>query len=83
MHKIVFTKTARKKLDKLPSREQHRIADKIDELANDPRPPGCKKLTNRGQYRIRIGDYRVIYDIEDKMLVVLVIDVDHRKQVYE
>ena len=83
MYKIVFTKTANKKLNRLSASIQERIAAKIDELANNPRPHGSKKLTNKSGHRIRIGDYRVIYEIEDKVLVVLVIDVDHRKQVYD
>ncbi len=53
------------------------------ELAFDPRPSGCKKLKGRNAYRIRIGDYRAIYDIIDNKLIITVINVAHRKDVYE
>lgn len=60
-----------------------RILKSISELAADARPPGCKKLTGRQGYRIRIGDYRVIYNIEDRILTVFVIDIGHRKDIYD
>lgn len=56
--------------------------DRIVELGEVPRPPGCKKMKGDDSWRIRVGDYRVIYDIVDARLVVLVLKVDHRKQVY-
>jgi mRNA interferase RelE/StbE len=59
------------------------IEDKILELENDPRPPGCKKLKGRDAYRIRIGDYRAIYEIQDQKLILTVITIGHRKNVYE
>ncbi len=55
----------------------------ISNLASNPRPDGYKKLMGRPGYRIRIGDYRVIYKIEDKILIVFVIDIGHRKNIYE
>jgi len=57
--------------------------DKLLELEHDPRPPGCKKLRGRDAWRIRIGDYRAIYEIEDDRLIVTVITVGQRKEVYE
>ena len=53
------------------------------ELEQDPRPLGCKKLKGRDAYRIRIGDYRVIYEIQDGKLIVTVITIGHRREVYE
>jgi mRNA interferase RelE/StbE len=53
------------------------------ELEHDPRPPGCKKLRGRDAWRIRIGDYRAIYEIDDGRLIVTVITVGHRREVYE
>ena len=61
---------------------QRRILSRIELLAENPRPPGAIKLTGQDAYRIRIGDYRVIYAIADKQLVVLVVDVGHRWDVY-
>ena len=55
----------------------------IADLANDPRPPGCKKLKGRPGYRIREGNYRVIYEINDKILTVTVVEAGDRKEVYE
>lgn len=83
MYSIIFEKSAQKKLYKLPSDARDKIIAKIQALANNPRPYGSKKLTGRPGHRIRIGNYRVIYLIDDGMLTVLIIDVDDRKQIYE
>jgi mRNA interferase RelE/StbE len=61
---------------------QRRIVEKIEALADDPRPAGSVKLTGHGAYRIRVGDYRVIYAVADDQLVVLVVEVGHRREVY-
>ncbi|MGA0557011.1 type II toxin-antitoxin system RelE family toxin [Larkinella sp. VNQ87] len=55
----------------------------IKALADNPRPFGCKKLKGRKGYRIRVGDYRVVYEINDGILVVLIIDVGHRREIYD
>ena len=57
--------------------------NKMLELENNPRPSGCKKLQGRNGYRIRSGDYRIIYEVEDKIITVTVIDVGHRKDIYQ
>jgi mRNA interferase RelE/StbE len=80
---VLILPSAQKQLDKLPNAIATRIEDKMLDLENDPRPPGCKKLKGRDAYRIRIGDYRVIYEIHDGRLVVTVITVGHRREVYE
>jgi len=67
---------------RLPKELRARIAEKLAALSVNPRPPGCVKLTNQDVYRIRVGDYRIIYTIEDDRLIVLVIDVGHRREVY-
>jgi mRNA interferase RelE/StbE len=73
-----------KQLKKIPSELQERIQIKIDDLATEPRPNGVKKLKGKeNAYRIRIGDYRVIYDIFDDLLVVNVVEVGHRKNIYK
>ncbi|WP_445632222.1 type II toxin-antitoxin system RelE family toxin [Nostoc sp. DSM 114167] len=75
---------ALKQLKKIPSELQERIQIKIDDLATEPRPNGVKKLKGKeNAYRIRIGDYRVIYDIFDDLLVVNVVEVGHRKNIYK
>jgi mRNA interferase RelE/StbE len=55
---------------------------RVEALEADPRPSGCKKLTNSELWRIRVGDYRVVYSIEDAKLVVLVVRVGHRREIY-
>ncbi|MEO0844297.1 MAG: type II toxin-antitoxin system RelE/ParE family toxin [Cyanobacteria bacterium J06633_8] len=81
-YQIEFTTRASKQLKKLPKEEQTRIRAKIDELANNPRPDGVVKLTNSESYRIRAGSYRVLYDIFDDILLISVVKVSHRKDVY-
>ncbi|MEO1670657.1 MAG: type II toxin-antitoxin system RelE/ParE family toxin, partial [Cyanobacteria bacterium J06631_2] len=58
------------------------ISDAISNLAENPRPSGCKKLKGRPAWRIRVGIYRVIYKISDRQLIITVIDVGHRKDIY-
>ncbi|NJL57653.1 type II toxin-antitoxin system RelE/ParE family toxin [bacterium] len=82
-YRIEFLKTAQKELRKLPQEMQQRIAVKIDSLLLDPYPPDSKKLKNgNGRFRIRAGDYRIIYCLEDEQLVILVIKIGHRRDVY-
>ena len=79
---IEILRSAQKQLAKIERREQQRVVEKIRMLAENPHPPGCKKLTPRSAWRIRIGDYRVIYEIHDDRLMVLVVTIGHRKEAY-
>lgn len=82
-YEIQISKSASKQIKKLPSEIQERIQVKVDSLAIEPRPDGVKKLKGRENgYRIRVGDYRIIYDIYDDVLLVTVVDVGHRSSVY-
>lgn len=83
MYQLVIDRSAQKQLGKIPPPHFNRIIKAINNLADNPRPTGCKKLTGRSGYRIRIGNYRVIYNIDDKILIVFVIDAGHRKNIYE
>jgi len=75
--------TARRQLLRVPGRIRSRIGNAIRALAADPRPPGCKKLTGATDYfRIRVGDYRVLYEVRDRDVLVLVIKIGHRREVY-
>jgi mRNA interferase RelE/StbE len=76
---------AKKSIKALPQKAKDAIGKKIDALADDPRPPGAEKMKGefKGHYRIRAGDYRIIYTIEEQVLVVLVIRVGHRKDIYK
>lgn len=81
-YSIVLAKPAQKQLDKLPDAIANAIAEDIFLLAENPRPIGCKKLKGTDSYRIRIGNYRVIYYIQDNLLIVKVVAVGHRKDIY-
>ena len=83
-YQIELASTARKQLDKLPKPTQKRIATAIDNLKETPRPPGTKKLKGADDlWRVRAGSYRVIYQIQDEQLLVLVVKIGHRKKVYK
>ena len=82
-YKVELTKTAQKQLDKLPDNVALPLIKVIQRLADNPRPQGYKKLKGREGFRIRKGDYRIIYDICDELLVVDVIALGHRREIYE
>ena len=79
---VVITRDARKELSRLPTQMQTRIARAILALESDPFPHGCKKLKNRDGYRIRIGDYRVLYFADGKVRRIVVGVIGHRREVY-
>lgn len=82
-HQVQLAPAAFKQLEKLPRRDQLRIRDVIDELSLTPRPPGVKKLTGgEDLWRVRVGDYRILYQIQDEVLMVLVVRIAHRRDVY-
>jgi len=83
MYEILLTSIAVKDYNKIPQKEVKKINKAIDELADDPRPHGYKKLKGRQGYRVRAGNYRIIYEINDKVLTVLVIRIRDRKEVYK
>ena len=78
----VLSKKAQKQLDKLPDNIAEPIIEAILDLEENPRPVGSKKLIGRDGYRVRIGNYRIIYDIFDSLLIVDVIALGHRKDIY-
>jgi len=83
-YQVEFSKKASKELRKIDSRYVPRIYEVAESLSSEPRPVGCKKLSgSEHTYRIRVGDYRIIYDIEDDKLVILVIRIRHRQSAYE
>lgn len=81
-YEIVFRKSVRKDLDPIPKRDVRRILADIAELASNPRPPQSRKLSGSEKYRLRCGTYRVLYEIQDQILVVCVVKVGHRREVY-
>jgi mRNA interferase RelE/StbE len=81
---IVFVNSAKKEFDKLPKDLQVRITLAINGLVADARPNGCKKLKGgKNDYRIRVGDYRIIYKIIDNLLIIEIIAIGHRKDIYD
>ena len=81
-YSVEILRHAQKQLSKIDRQEQSRIIAAIESFADNPRPAGCKKLSGRPAWRIRIGSYRVIYEIDDDRVRVLVITVGHRKDIY-
>lgn len=81
-HIAQILQAAEREMDRLPSAIHTRISRRILSLEDNPRPRGAKKLSGRQEYRLRIGDYRVLYTVDDKNGVVLVFAVGHRREVY-
>lgn len=82
-YKVSIKRSAVKELEAIPQkRERQRIIRRIGRLAKDPRPPGSKKLSGHDKYRIRQGSFRIVYSIVDDELIVVVVKVGHRKDVY-
>ncbi len=81
-YEVRFRKSVIKDLDPIPKREVQRIVAAIAALADNPRPPQSRKLSGSEKFRLRFGVYRVLYEIQDEALVVCVVKVGHRKDVY-
>ena len=82
-YRVEITASAEKELAKLPKADRVRVVRAISELATVPRPRGCRKLAGQEDvYRIRVGMYRVVYTIDDRRIVVVVLKLGHRKHVY-
>jgi mRNA interferase RelE/StbE len=81
-YSVFIQKSAHRALSRIQVRDQNRIIEAIRALGKSPRPIGSKKLSGRDAWRIRIGDYRVIYEIEDKKLIVMIVAIGHRRDVY-
>jgi mRNA interferase RelE/StbE len=83
IYQIEFSRQADRQFRDLPSQIQQRLRSKIDSLATTPRPHGSEKLSGDDRlYRIRVGDYRIVYAVQDNRLLVLVVKVGHRREVY-
>ncbi len=81
-YKIYFRTSVEKDFSAVPKEDLQRIIHRIEALATDPRPPGSAKLTGQERYRIRQGQYRIVYSIQDKQLTVWIVKVAHRKDIY-
>ena len=82
-YRIVIKKSAAKEIEKIVKKDRIRIIEKIQALSADPRPVGSKKLSGQEKYRIRQGDYRILYQIIENELIVSVVKVGNRRDVYK
>ena len=81
-YRVIIPKPVLKQLDSLPNIIHDRIFEEAKKLEDNPRPPGCLKLTGRTAWRVKVGDYRIIYEINDQERVVMLVTIGHRKEVY-
>lgn len=81
-YKLEFKASVAKDLRPIPKADVARILQRMEDLQEDPRPPGSEKLSGRERYRIRQGIYRIIYEVVDNYLIVTVVKVGHRRDVY-
>jgi mRNA interferase RelE/StbE len=81
-YELVFRKSVAKDLRRIPNADVARILDRIRALADDPRPSGCEKLSGLERYRVRQGVYRIVYEVLDQRLIVLVVKIGHRRDIY-
>jgi mRNA interferase RelE/StbE len=81
-YRVSILRRAQKELTTLPANTFERVRDALRTLAEEPRPVGCKKLKGREGWRIRIGDYRVLYEIDDAQKTILIVHIGHRRDIY-
>lgn len=81
-YRIEIKRSAVKEIDRLSRNDLRRIRTKIESLAENPRPYDCQKLSAQEKYRVRVGDYRILYSIEDDVLIVFIVKVAHRREAY-
>jgi len=81
-YRVLLKKSAAKELAAIESRERARIVEHINSLGENPRQPGAEKLSGQDKYRFRQGDYRILYEIHDREVVVIVVKIGNRREVY-
>ncbi|MEI7939928.1 MAG: type II toxin-antitoxin system RelE/ParE family toxin [Verrucomicrobiota bacterium] len=81
-YRVILPKSVQKVLDRLPDDVAGRVLARLRGLESNPRPPDVNKLKGRQAWRIRVGDYRILYEIHDRELVVIVVTIGHRREVY-
>jgi len=82
-YRIKIKPSAVKELEKIPKKDLKRLTERILSLSDNPRPAGCEKLSAQERYRLRQDNYRIIYSFEDEILIVYVVKIGHRKEVYK
>jgi mRNA interferase RelE/StbE len=81
-YRLLVKPSAVREIEGLPKADRQRVVKRIQALGSDPRPPGCEKLSGRELYRVRQGSYRIVYEIVEREVVVTVVKVGHRREVY-
>jgi mRNA interferase RelE/StbE len=81
-YELLLRPSVEKDLKKIPAADLRKILARIETLRENPRPVGCAKLSGEEYYRVRQGDYRIVYEIEDNRLIVIVVKVGHRRDIY-
>ena len=81
-YRLLIKPSAAKELERLPTKDRERVVARMQGLSSQPRPPGCEKLTGHELFRVRQGDYRILYEVQDSGLVVTVFKIGHRRDVY-
>ena len=81
-YKIAIKKSAAKELEDIPKKDLQKIIKRIQALAQNPRPQGAQKLSGQQHFRVRQGDYRIVYSVNDKDLIVDIVKIGHRREIY-
>jgi mRNA interferase RelE/StbE len=81
-YRLSIKPSAAKEIESIPKKDRLRVIKRINGLSENPRPSGCEKLTGHGKYRVRQGDYRIVYSVSDEEPIVLVVKVANRREVY-
>ena len=81
-YSLVIKRSAERELRRLPKANLSRVVQRIRELAHNPRPSGSEKLSGQDRYRVRQGDYRVVYSVDDEERLVEIVKIGHRREVY-
>ncbi len=81
-YSVVIKRSAERELRKIPAPDLRRVVTRMRGLAQEPHPPGCEKLSGQEQYRVRQGDYRIVYAVDDQARTIEIVKVGHRREVY-
>ena len=81
-YRLLIKPSAARELEELPTKDRGRVAARIRGLSAHPRPPGCEKLSGQELFRVRQGNYRIVYEVRDEGLTVIVFKIGHRRDVY-
>lgn len=81
-YNLLIKPSAARELEELPAKDRHRIVARIQGLAGQSRPPNCEKLAGEEKYRLRQGNYRILYSVDDAATIVTVVKIGHRREVY-